>query len=1100
MSRNLFKTESYAATLKATVAGLALATAFMSAPALAQTAPAQEEPEEASSIDDVIVTGIRGALRSAIAVKRNSDVMVDQINAEDIADFPDSNLAESIQRLPGVSIDRDNGEGRQITIRGLGGDFTTTRVNGMDALSTSGGFGGNGDQVSRTRSFDFNTFASELFSNLRVTKSSAASIDEGSLGATVDLTTGRPFDYGGRRMALSVEGAYYNQGETFSPRIAALFSDTFVDGRFGLTGSIAYSERKSELDMYDRNIGAQDVLYRGMQHAGVTTNLASDPAGLNGWYGFARPAGFVGANAASSCPAAPPFPVGCGSDPAAIAAVYDPDGDGAYDFSTIIPGLPTLSHQELEYDRLGATLTGQWRPTDRTVVTADLLYSSYNQSTILNQLTALGLNRNNYNNLAATNPAALTQAQREALYPRCAPTTTQDCGTGPLIPGTVNSRNPNNLDPYDYYNWVGSPGYQPNAFGINGWEQLVGRPNMQLMDGHVLTANGQNYLDYMVLNNVDWRSIADGSDNESTFSQASVNIDHEFTDTFRVDLLIGRSTSEFHGTGYQLEFNAMDQDGFIFDERAHGDMPQFTVGFDAADPGNWDTVKGYSTMRLYERDIKNTFTTVKADFEYDWNEDFTLKFGGGRREFENNYVNYVRSGSTDPFNPTVSETPGLAIGDMGGVVDFGQGLDLPDGTTTSWFAPSRDAFVAAWDINCNCINEYGDFRLISNGGNKADVTETDTSYYAELGFNTDLNGHNLFGNIGVRYAKTEIESSGFLGTTYRTANHEYDDWLPSLNVSYEAIPDVLIRFAAAKVMARPTLGNLSPGGSIAANCLAGVGGLCATDPAISTGNPFLDPFRSTNFDASVEWYFGEDGLLSFAVFRKDIESFPQTVLSSGPLTDAIQGGLYDEVVGSITDANLLAHINAGGAWQITQQRNSPGGFIEGFEASFQTAFTFLPAPFDNLGMLLNYTHLNSELEYILDVRSGQRGIGPYLNASPDAVNTTLYYEASNWQARVSAVYRAEYRDRFPLLSNSCSLDLGPVACAQPQLPYFRAVTDSLRFDASFSYDFSENVTLTVEAINLTEEPSNRWAYEDVQVSQQSQSYGRIITAGMRLKF
>lgn len=1096
MSRNFFESESYATVLMRTVAGLALATAFVAAPAMAQTPPSQDP--DAAAVDDVIVTGIRGALRSAIAVKRNSDVMVDQINAEDIADFPDSNLAESIQRLPGVSIDRDNGEGRQITIRGLGGDFTTTRVNGMDALSTSGGFSGNGDQVSRTRSFDFNTFASELFSNLRVTKSSAASIDEGSLGATVDLTTGRPFDYDGRRMAMSVEGAYYNQGETFTPRIAALFSDTFMDGTFGLTGSIAYSERKSELDMYDRNIGAQDVLYRGMQHAGVTTNLATDPAGLTGWYGFARPTGFIGANAASSCPTA--TRVGCGSNPAAIAAVYDPDGNGTYDFSAIIPGLPTLSHQELQYDRLGTTLTGQWRPTDRTLVTADLLYSSYNQSTTLNQLTALGLNRNNYNLLAATNPAALTQAQREALYPRCAPTATQDCGTGPIIPGTVNSRNINNLDPYDYYNWVGSPGYAPNAFGINGWEQLVGRPNMQLLDGHVIQANGQNYLDYMVLNNVDWRSIADGSDNESEFTQASVTVEHEFTDRLRMTGLIGRSTSDFHGTGYQLEFNAMDQDGFIFDERALGDMPQFTVGFDAANPANWNTVKGYSTIRLYERDIKNTFTTVKADFEYDWTDDFTLKFGGGRRVFENNYINFVRSGSTDPFNPTVAETPGLTIAGMGGVVNFGQGLDLPDGTTTSWFAPSRDAFVAAWDINCNCINQYGDWRLISNGGNKADVEETDTSYYAELGFNTDWNGRKLFGNVGVRYAQTEIASSGFLGATYRTANHEYDDWLPSVNVSYEALDDVIFRFAAAKVMARPTLGNLSPGGTIATSCLAGVGGRCATDPAISTGNPFLDPFRSRNYDASVEWYFSQDGLLSFAVFRKDIESFPQTVLSSGPLTDAIQGALYDEVVGSITDANLLSHINSGGPFAITQQRNSPGGFIEGFEASFQTAFTFLPAPYDNFGMQLNYTHINSELEYILDVRSGQRGKGPYLNASPDGVNGTLYYEASNWQARISGVYRAEYRDRFPLLANSCSLELGPVLCAQPQLPYFRAVKDSLRFDASFSYDFNDNFTVTLEAINLTEEPTNKWAYEDVQISQQSQSYGRIITAGVRMKF
>lgn len=1097
MSRTEYQARSRMTVLMRTVAGLAVVSSLAAAPALAQEAP---EQDEAVTVDEVIVTGIRGALRSAISVKRNSSVMVDQINAEDIADFPDSNLAESIQRLPGVSIDRDNGEGRQITIRGLGGDFTTTRLNGMDALSTAGGFGGNGDQVSRTRSFDFNTFASELFSSLKVTKSASASIDEGSLGATVDLTTGRPFDYGERRMAMSVEGAYYEQGQKAFPRVAALVSDTFFDNRFGLSASVAYSERGSSLDMYDRNIGAQDILYRNMQHAGVSHNTPSDPAGLTGWYGFARPAGFIGADAASSCPATGPFPVGCGSNPAAIAAVYDPDGDGVYDYSAIIPGLPTLSHQELEYERLGTTLTAQWRPTDRTLVTADFLYSTYKQDTVLNQLTALGLNRNNYNNVAATNPGALTQAQRRSLYARCTPSATQDCGGSTLIPGTDNSRNPNNLDPIDYYNWAGSPGYAAHPFGINGWEQLVGRPNMQLLDGHVRTANGQNYLDYMRLDNVDWRSIADGSYNETEFVQTSINIDHEFSDRFRVKALIGRSTSDFSGKGYQLELNAMDQDGFIFDERGGGDMPQFTVGFDAADPNAWDTIKGYSTMRIFQRSIDNTFTTAKADFSYDWSPELKLNFGGGRREYENDFIQHQRGGNSDAFNPTIRETAGLSVTDLGGLVNFGEGLNLPDGTTRQWFAPTHAAFISTWGIDCNCVNEYGDWRLVSSGGNRATIKETDTSLYAEVDFNTDFMGRNLFGNIGLRYAKTEIEAGGNLGTAFRTANHEYEDYLPALNLAYEVVPDVLVRFAASKVMARPSLGNLSPGGSVATTCVAGLGGNCATDPAISLGNPYLDPFRSTNLDASVEWYFGQDGLLSFAVFHKEIESFPQTVLSSGPLTDAIQGGLYDDVVGAITDPVLASHVANGAAWAITQQRNSPGGFIEGFEASFQTAFTFLPQPFDGFGMQLNYTHLNSELDYVLDVRSGTTGKGPYLNASPDSINGTLYYEASNWQARISGVYRAAYKDRFPLMSNSCSLALGPVACPQPQLPYFRAVKDSLRFDASFSYDFNENVTFSLEALNLTEETTDRWAYEDVELSQQHQSYGRIITAGMRLKF
>src|SRR5215510_9575682 len=157
----------------------------------AQTAAPSGEAQEVS---EVVVTGYRMSLRNAIDVKKNADVMMDAINAEDIAHFPDANLAESLQRLPGISLDRDNGEGRQITVRGLGSDFTRVRLNGLETLST-GAANDSGTSPNRGRGFDFNIFASDLFSSLEVTKTASASADEGSLGATVDLVTGKPLDY-----------------------------------------------------------------------------------------------------------------------------------------------------------------------------------------------------------------------------------------------------------------------------------------------------------------------------------------------------------------------------------------------------------------------------------------------------------------------------------------------------------------------------------------------------------------------------------------------------------------------------------------------------------------------------------------------------------------------------------------------------------------------------------------------------------------------------------------------------------------------------------------------------------------------------------------
>src|SRR5688572_8561572 len=163
-----------------------------------------EAPAGSGAIDEVVVTGFRGSLASALEEKRTQSGVVDVIKAEDIAKFPDANLAESLQRVPGVAVARDGGEGRSISVRGLGPDYTRVRLNGLESQTTSNGFEG----INRTRGFDFNVFASELFNSLTVRKTPSAETEEGSLGATVDLQTGRPFDRMGPQLALSTKGSY----------------------------------------------------------------------------------------------------------------------------------------------------------------------------------------------------------------------------------------------------------------------------------------------------------------------------------------------------------------------------------------------------------------------------------------------------------------------------------------------------------------------------------------------------------------------------------------------------------------------------------------------------------------------------------------------------------------------------------------------------------------------------------------------------------------------------------------------------------------------------------------------------------------------------
>ena len=211
------------------------------APAAPRAHPAAAPTDAAATeIAALVVTGFRESQLQARDFKRQATGSEDVILAEDIAAFPDLNLAESLQRVPGLTISRDAGEGRQIALRGLGPDFTRAQINGMEvSASTSSGFDNRGS-ASRTRAFDYSIFASELFNRVSVRKSYAADQDEGGIGGTVELRTAKPFDYPGFKLALSAKGLSNSITGGLSPRIAGLVSNRWGD--FGVLVSGAYSQ------------------------------------------------------------------------------------------------------------------------------------------------------------------------------------------------------------------------------------------------------------------------------------------------------------------------------------------------------------------------------------------------------------------------------------------------------------------------------------------------------------------------------------------------------------------------------------------------------------------------------------------------------------------------------------------------------------------------------------------------------------------------------------------------------------------------------------------------------------------------------------------
>src|SRR3569623_2177230 len=296
--------------------------------------PSAAQPETAGqSGAEIGVTGFRSSLAKALNLKQNENAAGDTILAEDIGKFPDLNLSESIQRIPGVAITRDGGEGRQITVRGLGSQFTRVRINGLEALTTAGGADASGG-TNRSRSFDFNIFASDLFNAITVRKTAEASVDEGSLGATVDLRTARPFDYRGFTLTASLQGDYNDLANKVTPRGALLIADTFADGTLGALVSVAYTRRKlTEEGLSTVRWAPATSVAPGFQSiGGVNCTI------VNGV----------------------PTPAECGP------------GDTAQH-----PRFPRVDRYYDDQKRLGITASLQWKPSGNTLVSLDGLYADF---------------------------------------------------------------------------------------------------------------------------------------------------------------------------------------------------------------------------------------------------------------------------------------------------------------------------------------------------------------------------------------------------------------------------------------------------------------------------------------------------------------------------------------------------------------------------------------------------------------------------------------------------------------------------------------------------------------------------------------------------
>lgn len=939
----------------------------------------------------VVVTGLRASLESALNKKRDDNGIVDVVKSEDMGKFPDTNLAESLQRIPGVVIDRDAGEGRSVTVRGLGQDFTRVRINGIEGLATTGGTDSSGG-ANRSRGFDFNVFPSELFNSLTVRKSASADVDEGSLGATVDLQTMRPFDLRGFNASVMAKGRYNDLSQKTDPRVGFLVSNTFANNTFGALLSGAFSKRR-------------------VFEEGFSTVRWDNGPSSGGW---CAPMGVTPANPSNSTATT------CG--PAAQGVSRLPgtaENIAAYNLASsannFVPRLPRYGRLTHDQDRLGLTASLQYKPQRGTVFSFDMLYSKLEATRQEDFLEAISFSRS------------------------------------------------------------ASQGGKPQTSVV----KTEYAPNGALL--------------YGMYNGVDVRAESRFDELSTTFTQPTLTLDHQFSDTFRMNARIGRATSKFANpvqttttldainvNGYALDFRGNDRMPVItypFDvTSATGPMtlasvPQVTSGTQAGTVPNTTT----SEIRIRPQGANNRNDVVHVDFSWDAVEDkLTLRAGADVKKYNFDSYESRRVNQNDTiFAPNAGTNIASLTTQLTG---FGRGQNLPAGTPTSWLIPDLNAIAKAYDIYCNCLKSGpaggpGDFTLssITNGnarGNNRAVEENDKSVFLMGDFNNTVAGYRVRGNFGARYVQTEQIATGYQavgGGTPVTVRNTYNDFLPSANIAINVSRDFIARFAAAKVMARPQLGNLNPGGTISTT-----GTL-----SVTSGNPLLQPFRADTFDSNFEWYFGKNAFLGLGLFQKNINTYIQSIRTNVAYKDT-----------GLPMSLLPANFTGEEVFQVTAPINTKGGKLSGFELNYQQPFTFLPAWGKNFGTLLNYTYVKSKIEYVVSPTSSATITDDLLNLSPKSWNATLYYDDGSFSARVSASKRSSFVTRVPGQNNN---DV-------------EGKNSTVNVDLSVTYKINNQWEISFEGSNLTNQANDQFISRLRDSVVVNNVTGREYLLGVRYKF
>ncbi len=1056
------------------------------------TMPSFSQAQELEIEEVIVEGGIRASLKKSMDIKRDTAGVADAISAEDMGKFPDTNLAEALQRITGVSIDRSRGEGSKVTVRGFGPEYNMVTLNGRQMPTHSGD----------SRSFDFGDLASEGVAAVVVNKTGDASVPSGGIGSLINIISTKPLEagyvrsFGAKAMydtsiiatdeiapnLTDVWDVFDFGREGISPEISGIISDTFFDDTLGVSLSLSYQKRNNA----DRN------------------------AGVSGWKTFL-------ADANGPLYSAP-------KDTASGHAVgqihhgrlSQSDWSEWFVENGMPNGLATTSlPQNLTYrvtsyeaERKNSQLTLQYRPIESLTTTIDYTNSGLEFSSDFNDLSAWFSGRE--------------ASRQDSVWDNSSPNAT------PILYREERANN-------DYPVGQGSTGSksQNNSFGINfewyatdtlqlelDYHQSLAKSGPQddiNGTGSLVTISSYNRCVSKAYFSEDLPILVLGMDSENCIAADELGEDTD-RPIYSNDMIIsgsvfsnGRSRMDIEQTRFGGTFDVSDFSTIDFGielTEVTNNTKSATVQRNSwsgiSEPGDLDI------DALTRVDLAGAFDAVSgSDYEYLQSEAFHID---------------IKTLSDIARTYPVNELP---IWKGGSCSD-----DL--------IGPNRDFYCASTDFT----NE------------KETTETTESAYFQSTtdydGIKLALYGHTLFEldmptnvRTGFRYERTDVLSSAYVPTVNGTAwegkaeftvdqsfdpnsdpvkdTGSYGILLPNLDINIEIADDLVGRISTSKTITRPSY-NLIKGGTTVNGTSYKYGNLSA-----SAGNPNLKPIESKNLDLSLEWYYGDTDYFSVGYFKKNVQNFIGTGTIEDELLDVF-GGVPDVTTG-VNSVYVVAARNAGlelyetteiakvlpevgpdnpllsnpetndnAKFQVSFPVNEKEAMVYGWEFNLQHNFGE-----SGFGMIANYTKPWANVGYnnIITSKPCEDGssadkvcVEPQfaLVGLSESANLIAFYDKDGFSTRIAYNWRDDFYGGDGQDEGAAYDTKGNFIANNPQNTQAYG-----QIDLSATYEINDNLTIMLDGINVTDSTLRRYGREKSQVLGVSQN-GPRYNLGLRYTF